>query len=299
MSPDTAKDHKRDRVGSRDHHKRKVIYHAGKQKQHAAKAKACKNDSDLRGHIRAYDLHDLAKRKHLDADAALASDSANAHVKCHDADRTSKRADRESALADAAMCDAAANEDVAAKKKGKYYTLLEKLPTGRFRGVWTIQFGDYERAVVVQEMRDMQTSGSFVKGAKYKVITTGHNQAEIEAMVNQLNGGKTLDKAAVNEDNAKKAGVKHIHYKYKSERKTKLRAKKRVVVDQRAKLKDSCSIFSPGDTVLYHISGRNDRPHHITHIKKGGKGLHRHLLTDRAWRKLHEKLQRFIKKVEK
>jgi hypothetical protein len=66
--------------------------------------------------------------------------------------------------------------------KRKYYTVIEKLPDGE----WTPQFGDYDRAVADQEMRDMKDSGSFVKGTKLKVITTDGSQQAIMAKCLEL-----------------------------------------------------------------------------------------------------------------
>jgi hypothetical protein len=208
---DIAKDGKRDSAAKLEHHQRKAKYHKAKKQLHAEQAKKCKNDGKLCKHTKAFDLHGAALIKHLEACAAIERGDAKAHEKSHRADRASKQANTESEAADkegwrdAASVvvneDDAMQEDVAAKAKNrKYYTLLEKLPSGRFRGVWTIQFGDYDRSVVVQEMNDMRENGGFVKGTKFKIIATGHTQAEIDAVVAELNGGKTMDKAQLGVD---------------------------------------------------------------------------------------------------
>jgi len=65
----------------------------------------------------------------------------------------------------------------------KYHSLIEHLPGES----WALQFGDYSKTVVQQEVQDMKDSGSFVKGTKYKVITTDDSQAAINAAVEELN----------------------------------------------------------------------------------------------------------------
>lgn len=67
--------------------------------------------------------------------------------------------------------------------KRKYYSVIEKQPDGK----WAPQFGDYDREVAEQEMRDMKDSGSFVKGTKLKVITTQGTQEAIMAKCEELN----------------------------------------------------------------------------------------------------------------
>lgn len=68
----------------------------------------------------------------------------------------------------------------------KYYSLIEKLPGES----WAVQFGDYSKSVVTQEVADMKDSGTFVKGTKFKVITTDGKQASIDAAVKELNNGE-------------------------------------------------------------------------------------------------------------
>ena len=56
-------------------------------------------------------------------------------------------------------------------------------------GVWAPQFGDYDRAVVVEEMEDWHDATG-LHGSKrrdMKIITTGPKQADINAAVDALN----------------------------------------------------------------------------------------------------------------
>lgn len=69
----------------------------------------------------------------------------------------------------------------------KYYSVIEKLPDDGSE--WAPQFGDYDREVAEQEMRDMKDSGSFVKGTKLKVITTDGTQQAIMAKCLELSRG--------------------------------------------------------------------------------------------------------------
>lgn len=69
----------------------------------------------------------------------------------------------------------------------KYYSLLV-----REDGFWSIQFGDYDRAVVEQEREDTylrQDSGDTerYRAKDIKIIATGASQAHINAEVNRLN----------------------------------------------------------------------------------------------------------------
>lgn len=61
--------------------------------------------------------------------------------------------------------------------KRNYYSLLVKED-----GRWTIQFGDYDRKVVQQEVADEYS------GVTTKIITTNPDQASIVAAVAALNG---------------------------------------------------------------------------------------------------------------
>jgi len=50
---------------------------------------------------------------------------------------------------------------------------------------WSPQFGDYDKAVVVQEMHD--TKRDWPKGSKFRVIKTGDSQADVNAGIDALN----------------------------------------------------------------------------------------------------------------
>lgn len=65
----------------------------------------------------------------------------------------------------------------------RYYTLAVK-PNNEGQQ-WSPQFGDYDREVVVQEQRD--TKDDWPKGSKFKVLTTGGRQADINAAIDALN----------------------------------------------------------------------------------------------------------------
>lgn len=58
-----------------------------------------------------------------------------------------------------------------------YYSLLS------FRdGRWGVEFGDYSRRVVMNELRDTRE-----RGVKYRVINTLSDQASINSAVRELN----------------------------------------------------------------------------------------------------------------
>jgi hypothetical protein len=65
----------------------------------------------------------------------------------------------------------------------KYYTLCERTP-GQ---LYAPQFGDWSKAVVVQERADMKDSGSFIKGTEFAIVTTSGSQKMITEAVEQLN----------------------------------------------------------------------------------------------------------------
>lgn len=69
----------------------------------------------------------------------------------------------------------------------KYWTLLAKLPNEKH----TQQFGDYDREVVEEEMRDYKEHVgdglSWPKGTKFSIIGTKDDQASIDACVAKLN----------------------------------------------------------------------------------------------------------------
>lgn len=62
-----------------------------------------------------------------------------------------------------------------------YYVLLSNAS-----GRWGVEFGDYVRRVVMDELRD--TRGDYPKGTKFKVINVaGDTQAAIDAAVAKEN----------------------------------------------------------------------------------------------------------------
>ena len=68
-------------------------------------------------------------------------------------------------------------------KKRRYYTLCERTPGQLF----SPQFGDYNKQVVLQERRDMKDSGSFIKGTTFEIIETNGSQKAIMEAVEALN----------------------------------------------------------------------------------------------------------------
>lgn len=64
----------------------------------------------------------------------------------------------------------------------QYYTLVERSTSG----VWSPQFGDFDRKLVELERQDYIDSGE-IKGKNLKIITSGDTQAEIDAAVDKLN----------------------------------------------------------------------------------------------------------------
>lgn len=66
-------------------------------------------------------------------------------------------------------------------KSKSYYSLLTAHDDD---GVWHVQFGDYDRDVVKNELED-EWKG--VPKVKTKIICTGDSQAEIDAAVAKLN----------------------------------------------------------------------------------------------------------------
>lgn len=53
---------------------------------------------------------------------------------------------------------------------------------------WTMEFGDYSRAVVVQEGRDTRESGHWVRGSKLQVLTVqGDTNSDLAAAMADLN----------------------------------------------------------------------------------------------------------------
>lgn len=82
----------------------------------------------------------------------------------------------------------------------RYYTLLERTP-GQ---LYSPQFGDWNKQVVIQERSDMKESGSFIKGTEFTIITTCGSQHMIREAVDQINADpKVLAKAHKEQANAK------------------------------------------------------------------------------------------------
>lgn len=67
-----------------------------------------------------------------------------------------------------------------------YYTLLS-LQDNR----WVIEFGDYDRKVVVQEGNDMRLSGP-----KMKIMKTADKQTEIQKAVDAINSPESIARRA-------------------------------------------------------------------------------------------------------
>ena len=73
----------------------------------------------------------------------------------------------------------------ASKKPRSYYSLLSReLPYGR----WGIEFGDYDRRTVSDELGEYRAKARLhERKEEFKIIKTGETQAEIDAEVSQLN----------------------------------------------------------------------------------------------------------------
>lgn len=70
----------------------------------------------------------------------------------------------------------------------KYYTLLSKGLEVHHNGEWGIEFGDYVRSVVSDEMSDMKDRARVEQERiSFKIITTDEGQAAINAKVAELN----------------------------------------------------------------------------------------------------------------
>lgn len=67
-------------------------------------------------------------------------------------------------------------------KARTYFTLAI-----RADGVWSPQFGDYDRETVEQEARDMRDSDSALRSKDCKVISSGDSQDAINAAIAKLN----------------------------------------------------------------------------------------------------------------
>ncbi len=74
------------------------------------------------------------------------------------------------------------------QKRRPYHTLLLREQQGQ---PWSIEFGDYDRTVVDQEMRDRKDAYDHTRKRKYLIITTGETEAEIRTAVDAMNKGPT------------------------------------------------------------------------------------------------------------
>jgi ACT domain-containing protein len=61
----------------------------------------------------------------------------------------------------------------------RYFTLAELID-----GQWRAQFGDYDRAVVQDELQDMRDNDS---KARLRIVSSGDKQADIEQALAKLN----------------------------------------------------------------------------------------------------------------
>lgn len=68
----------------------------------------------------------------------------------------------------------------------KYHTLLIRTPSQ----LWTKEYGAYDRKDV-QDQLDDEKDGDWPKGTKFKIITTGDKQANVNAAVDELNNELT------------------------------------------------------------------------------------------------------------
>lgn len=64
-----------------------------------------------------------------------------------------------------------------------YYTLVQRID-----GKWHIEFGDHDRDAVNAELDEYHMNGSYKKDLR--ILTTGPDQASINAAVAKLNGDK-------------------------------------------------------------------------------------------------------------
>lgn len=66
-----------------------------------------------------------------------------------------------------------------AKKARKYWTVAEWLPALER---WTPQFGDYDKKVAQEEMRDMSAGGIKIKAKHLALVSSEATQAAINAV---------------------------------------------------------------------------------------------------------------------
>lgn len=76
----------------------------------------------------------------------------------------------------------------------KYHTLITR---DGYLQPFAIQFGDYDRRVVVQEKRD---SYAHLRGNCWMIVTTGDTQQEIESAVAKINALKGFGTASREND---------------------------------------------------------------------------------------------------
>ena len=69
----------------------------------------------------------------------------------------------------------------------KYFTLVQRDDD---KSPWTIDFGDYDRATVVDELGDRNDHG--IKKSNLKIITTSAHQFDINAAVAALNSPERI-----------------------------------------------------------------------------------------------------------
>lgn len=68
-----------------------------------------------------------------------------------------------------------------------YFTLVERTPDGP----WGPQFGDYDKQCVEDERADMLYAGAGrIRAKDLRIVRSGDTQAEIDAAIAKLNGGK-------------------------------------------------------------------------------------------------------------
>lgn len=79
-----------------------------------------------------------------------------------------------------------------AKQFKPYYTLLSQEKGDK----WIIEFGDYQRDIVSEEMASRKEAWDFKKGTKFKIICTSVRQKDVMAVVNSMNAKETMEHAS-------------------------------------------------------------------------------------------------------
>lgn len=70
----------------------------------------------------------------------------------------------------------------------QYHTLIVKSLEPYNSDEWTIEFGDYSKAFVQQEMLyQIETARNNQERFKFKIITTNEDQQSVQAAVDKLN----------------------------------------------------------------------------------------------------------------